>query len=230
MEYDGIVLESWSRWAPYGVLHDPEMRKMALEFIRRLGQAMHAVNSARNDSHHLELIYVIPAPHSQNLAEHDFGPQDLQELGDFVDGFSLMTYDFSEPQNPGPNAPLSWIHSSMQLLLGGDDEGGVHSYAHMIFLGINLYGNDFALSKGSGAGAIMGRDYLSLLEKHRPMVRWDEKSAEHFFIYSLDNMQHAVFYPSLKSISMRLDEARAWGAGLSLWEIGQGLDYFYELL
>lgn len=26
MEYDGIVLESWSRWAAYGVLHDPEMR------------------------------------------------------------------------------------------------------------------------------------------------------------------------------------------------------------
>ncbi|KAK9100085.1 hypothetical protein Scep_023515 [Stephania cephalantha] len=28
MEYDGIVLDSWSRWAAYGVLHDPEMRSM----------------------------------------------------------------------------------------------------------------------------------------------------------------------------------------------------------
>lgn len=26
MDYDGIVLESWSRWAAYGVLHDPDMR------------------------------------------------------------------------------------------------------------------------------------------------------------------------------------------------------------
>ncbi|XP_020672821.1 chitinase domain-containing protein 1 isoform X1 [Dendrobium catenatum] len=229
MEYDGIVLESWSRWARYGVLHDPEMRKMALEFIKRLGQAMHSVNSMKNASHHLELIYVIPAPHSQNLAEYDFGPQDLQELSDSIDGLSLMTYDFSGPQNPGPNAPLSWIHSSMQLLLGGNNEGGLVSHAHMIFLGMNLYGNDFVLSEGSG-GAIIGRDYLSLLEKHRPALRWDEKSAEHFFIYSHENLQHAVFYPSLKSISMRLDEARAWGASLSLWEIGQGLDYFYELL
>ncbi|KAH0453600.1 hypothetical protein IEQ34_017924 [Dendrobium chrysotoxum] len=230
MEYDGIVLESWSRWARYGVLHDPEMRKMALEFIKRLGQAMHSVNSVKNASHHLELIYVIPAPHSQNLAEYDFGPQDLQELSDSIDGLSLMTYDFSGPQNPGPNAPLSWIHSSIQLLLGGNNEGGLLSHAHMIFLGINLYGNDFVLSEAGSGGAIIGRDYLSLLEKHRPVLRWDEKSAEHFFIYSHDNLQHAVFYPSLKSISMRLDEARAWGAGLSLWEIGQGLDYFYELL
>ncbi|KAK9088984.1 hypothetical protein Scep_028066 [Stephania cephalantha] len=29
MEYDGIVLDSWSRWVAYGVLHDPEMRSMA---------------------------------------------------------------------------------------------------------------------------------------------------------------------------------------------------------
>lgn len=28
MKYDGIVLESWSRWAAFGVLHDPDMRKM----------------------------------------------------------------------------------------------------------------------------------------------------------------------------------------------------------
>lgn len=28
--YDGIVLESWSRWAVYGVLDDPELRYMVL--------------------------------------------------------------------------------------------------------------------------------------------------------------------------------------------------------
>lgn len=28
MEYDGIVLESWSRWVAYGVLHQPSMRNL----------------------------------------------------------------------------------------------------------------------------------------------------------------------------------------------------------
>lgn len=28
MGYDGIVLESWSRWAAYGILHDPNMRSL----------------------------------------------------------------------------------------------------------------------------------------------------------------------------------------------------------
>lgn len=102
----------------------------------------------RNANHYLELIFVIPPPRSPNLAEYDFGPRDLQQLSDSVDGFSLMTYDFSGPQNPGPNAPLAWIRSSLQLLLGGDTEGGAHTHTHKIFVGINFYGNDFVLAEG----------------------------------------------------------------------------------
>ncbi|XP_010266473.1 PREDICTED: chitinase domain-containing protein 1 [Nelumbo nucifera] len=230
MGYDGIVLESWSRWAAYGVLHDPDMRSKALQFIKKLGQELHSVSSDRNPEYHLQLVYVIGPPHSENLQEHDFGPDDLQNLSNAVDGFSLMTYDFSGPYNPGPNAPLSWIRSTLKLLIGatGTSEKGL---AHKIFLGINFYGNDFVLSEGSGGGAITGREYMSLLEKHRPMLRWEDNSDEHLFIYT-DNrgIRHAVFYPSLKSISLRLEEAHAWGAGISIWEIGQGLDYFFDLL
>lgn len=28
MGYDGIVLESWSIWAAYGILHDPHLRNL----------------------------------------------------------------------------------------------------------------------------------------------------------------------------------------------------------
>ncbi|XP_059651262.1 uncharacterized protein LOC132298914 [Cornus florida] len=230
MEYDGIVLESWSRWEAYGILHDPEMRDMALQFIKQLGQALHAVSLERNNKQPLQLVYVIGPPRSEKLQEHDFGPQDLKSLSDVVDGFSLMTYDFSSPQNPGPNAPLKWIHAILQLLLG-TTSGGSQSLAHKIFVGMNFYGYDFDISKGSGGGAITGREYLSLLEQHRPSLQWEKNSMEHFFIYS-DNqhVRHVVFYPSLMSIKMRLEEARSWGAGISIWEIGQGLDYFFDLL
>lgn len=98
---------------------------------------------------HLELIYVI-SPHSEKLGEYDFGPQDLQQLSDAIDGFSLMTYDFSGPHRPGPNAPLNWIHSSLHMLLG-DSNSDAHGNAHKIFLGINFYGNDFILSEGMRA-------------------------------------------------------------------------------
>ncbi|KAJ7951284.1 Chitinase domain-containing protein 1-like [Quillaja saponaria] len=28
MEYEGVVLESWSRWAAYGILHDPLLQNL----------------------------------------------------------------------------------------------------------------------------------------------------------------------------------------------------------
>ncbi|XP_039061377.1 chitinase domain-containing protein 1 [Hibiscus syriacus] len=231
MEYDGIVLESWSRWAAYGILRDPDLRNKAITFIKQLGHALHSVKSTRNPEQQLQLIYVIGPPRSDALQQHDFGPEDRQSLSGAVDGFSLMTYDFSSPNNPGPNAPIKWIRFTLRLLLGSTGNNA-KILAPKIFLGINFYGNDFVLSEGSGGGgAILGRDYLSLLEKHRPVLQWEKNTGEHFFVYSDDdNAKHVVFYPSLMSIHLRLEEALFWGTGISIWEIGQGLDHFFYLL
>ncbi|CAA6661046.1 unnamed protein product [Spirodela intermedia] len=211
MGYDGVVLESWSRWAMHGVLHDVDMRRRALEFVKELATTLHSVNSSASPRGHLELVFVIPPPRSQHLKEHDFGRDDLRRLLDIVDGFSLMTYDFSGPHSPGPNAPLLWIRSTLELLLG--DDGGARENAYKIFVGINFYGNDFLLTEGPGGEAITGRDYLSLLRKHRPALQWEAESSEHFFLYSHDKVR-----------------PRSRGAALSIWEIGQGLDYFFDLL
>jgi chitinase domain-containing protein 1 len=68
-----------------------------------------------------------------------------------------------------------------------------------------------------------------LLEKHKPSVTWDEESEEHYFLYDGEDAKHAVFYPTLASISARLNTANDVGSGLSIWEIGQGLEYFFDL-
>lgn len=105
------------------------------------------MSSARNNKQRLQLVYVIGPPHSEKLQKLDFRPEDLGSLSDAVDGFSLMTYDFSGPQNPGPNAPLKWIDSTLQLLLGATSNSA-GSIVHKIYLGINFYGNDFILAEG----------------------------------------------------------------------------------
>ncbi|EPS58254.1 hypothetical protein M569_16560, partial [Genlisea aurea] len=199
----------------------------ALEFIRQLGHALHANKMEGSNNANLELIYVISPPRSSKFEEYDFGPKDLKSLSNHVDGFSLMTYDFSNPQSPGPNAPLKWIKSTLTLLL--DDHP--NKLAQKVFIGLNFYGKDFVSSGGLGGGPIIGREYLSLLEKHRPKLHWENNSGEHFFLYVDDqNMEHVVFYPSLMSVSLRLQEALLWEAGISIWEIGQGLPFFFDLL
>jgi chitinase domain-containing protein 1 len=122
------------------------LQVQALQFIKQLGEAMHLVSLERKSQQTLELVYVIGPPYSDKLQQHDFGPEDLRNLGDIVDGFSLMTYDFSLPHNPGPNAPLKWIQSTLKTLLRAKSKG--QGLAEKIFVGINFYGNDFELSGG----------------------------------------------------------------------------------
>lgn len=130
----------------WGICFDSPLQ--ALQFIKQLGNALHSELESRRSKQRLQLVYVIGPPHSENLQKHDFGPQDFHSLNGAVDGFSLMTYDFSSPQNPGPNAPLNWIRSTLRLVLGTKDNRLVQHNAGKIFLGINFYGYDFSLSGG----------------------------------------------------------------------------------
>lgn len=238
MGFDGVVLEAWSVWTAYGILKDPRLRKMALQFLEELGSMLHSTKVEYRLDSNLQLVFVISPPNSNQNNPDMITATDIARLSNHVDGFSLMTYDFSNVYHPGPNAPLNWVQACLHFLLpdtvgkllknGKMDIETKDKLAGKILMGINFYGNDYVLPQGGGP--ILGHEYLSLLRIYRPKLHWDKKSMEHYFDYEEHSKKHRVFYPSLESISVRLEEARAWGVGLSIWEIGQGLDYFFDIL
>lgn len=89
-----------------------------------------------------------------------------------------------------------------------------------------MYGNDYKLEGDSGA--IIGSQFLDLLKHYKGRLIHDTHDEENFLELKKPS-RHYVFFPTLYSIQKRLDLARELGTGVALWEIGQGLDYFYDL-
>lgn len=87
--------------------------------------------------------------------------------------FSLMTYDYSSIQRPGPNSPLDWVRECVELLV--PEKGPKRA---QILLGLNFYGYNYT---PEGGGAILGSDYLKILESFKGKIQWDDNSKEHFF-------------------------------------------------
>jgi len=98
-------------------------------------------------------------------------------------------------------------------------------------MGLNFYGYDF--SHGEMA-PVVGHRFLEILAMDST-ITWHSEFAEHQFSYISEEQGHQgethdVWYPTLESISQRLKLAEQFGMGISIWEIAQGLDYFYDLL
>lgn len=117
----------------------------------------------------LDFILVIPPKRAHDAL---FTEEHFNALYDHVTAFSLMTYDYSNPRRPGPNAPIQWIQDCVQTITSDKSKRG------KILTGLNFYGNRYAETTG---GPIIGRDYVKILERLKEKIIYDPQIAEHYF-------------------------------------------------
>ncbi|KAH8412653.1 hypothetical protein KR009_004006 [Drosophila setifemur] len=207
--FDGLVLELWSQLA--GRIDDKILYTLVLQMAKELQKQK------------LRLILVVP-PFRKDTGNL-FGEKHMDKLYKHIFAFSLMTYDFSSVQRPGANAPLYFVRKSVEMI-APDGCPDMEAKRAKILLGLNMYGNDYT---PDGGGPITFSQYLDLVKHVKKHLTYDERDVENFFEIKNENGRHIVFYPTLYSINERIKLAQELGTGISIWELGQGLNYFYDL-
>lgn len=194
------------------------------------------------------LLLLVP-PHPEL-----FSPTQLAQLAAPLGGFIVSTLNFSAVRgHAGPTAPLGWMRDALAALQPTPEA------LPKLMATLPMLGWDFPLHpSGSGGGhedgselvfgggePVDGAAYIALLERHKPgQLDWHAEAAEHSFSYQTrrpatrpgggadgggDDL-HVVYYPSLRGLAERLGMLRSLGVGVAVWELGSGLDFFWDLL
>ncbi|KAI8393935.1 glycoside hydrolase superfamily [Radiomyces spectabilis] len=207
-DLDGIVLEcAYPSIFPF--------------FVQRLSETLR--------THHKTLVAVLP-PIRNEEQKKVLNAQSFAFMAKYIDYFSLMTYDYSTSRiDGGPAAPVDWIIDNIEYLTTDENR-------HQLLMGMPMYAVSYApyhYPEPLGMETVLRKlqeQRQHNAENQMPVI-WDPVSEEHWFKYMINNHRSSmhIWMPSLTFIRQRLAIAKRYGIGVALWEIGQGLDYFYDL-
>ncbi|KAG3119782.1 hypothetical protein PI124_g2087 [Phytophthora idaei] len=188
-----------------GIVFEIPVMEGTVDMLQQIGRAFRAAGK----------LLILVLSRSSQEGELPVTHEIFNELAPLVHRFSMNAYDFSAP---GPNAPYPWLKKTLEKMSPMERQ--------KILMGIPFYGYD-------NGDAITGSTYIqSLKDNDVSKIRWDPTAHEcqHTYTAAETNSHHVVFFPCLQFLQDRLKLFKEKHVGVAIWELGQGLDYFYDLL
>lgn len=165
----------------------------------------------------------VPAKTADDPKAEWQGAFDYRAMGLIADAVILMTYEEHWPgSQPGSVASLPWVRQVI-------DYAGANIAREKLYLGIPIYGYDWA-ARG-GAQAISYQKALLTARRFGSPIRWDSQQHSAYFRYETMGQRHTVYFEDLRSVKEKLDLAVSQNlAGVAVWEMNLSYPELWQLL
>ncbi len=194
-------------------------RDVFTAFVRELADGLHERGLLLAIAIHARTSDAGGAPGAQ--------AQDWYAIGQAVDRFRLMTYDYHwSGGGPGPVAPIYWCQEVIEYAKTQVDPSKIE-------LGVPFYGYDWVANSG---WPVTWLDIQELIEIYKPKVSLLERDsqgevAESTFTYRDREGVHTIWYASRRSLEAKLDLVQRYDlAGIAIWRLGGEDPQYWEAI
>lgn len=173
------------------------------KFIKSLSEALH--------NQQLKLSVTVHAQTGRNDWNGTKG-QDIAEISKHADEVRVMAYDFhNSNSNPGPITPLNELRSVL-------DYSTKHIPLNKLVIGLPLYGYDWINRKGESAQYL---EAVDILKRNSSIGERDQESKELMGGYSLNGVNHIIWYQDSVSVGEKISISREYGVyRFYFWRLG----------
>jgi spore germination protein YaaH len=194
-------------------------REVFTAFIRELAAGLH--NNGKI------LAIAVHARSSDEGGAAGAQAQDWESIGQVVDRFRIMTYDYHwRGGGAGPVSPIYWVEDVIEYAKTQVDPAKIQ-------VGVPFYGYDWVGMDGSGVTWELIQELIDIYEPEVHLQEWGEQGevAEAWFNYRDREGWHEVWFSSPRSMEAKLDLVAEYDlAGIAIWRLG-GEDpaYWYTI-
>ncbi len=154
------------------------------------------------------------------------GAMDYSVLGQLVDEFRIMTYDFSRTNTaPGPIAPPDWILQATRYAKS-------RMPAEKVVIGLPFYGYDWCVSGNCKNSGIVWRRAQEIIDKRGAKVEWDSGGQEPWFLYLDDDYNtNVVYFQNARSLEAKIETVTKENVkGIVIWRLGSEDPQIFDVI